>query len=62
MTYSFDGMIYQETYVLSHDDEYIGQTFHYYVSVENDTLTLSGPLEGDIERLGCLVHEQFVKE
>lgn len=62
MTYSYDGKIYQETYLLSQDDKYIGQILHYYVSIEKDTLTLSGPLEEDIEKLGCLVLEKFIKE
>jgi hypothetical protein len=62
MKYSFDGKIYQETYLSCQDDKLIGQTFHYYLSIAHDTLTLSGPLEGDIEKLGCVVLEQFIRE
>lgn len=60
--YSFDGKIYKETYRSSHDDKFIGQTFHYFVSIKNDTLTLTGPGEGESEKLGCVVIEKMVRE
>ena len=60
--YQFDGKIYQETFVSSQDSKFIGQTFHYNISIENDTLTLTGPGEGESEKLGCTVIEKFVRK
>ena len=62
MEYKFDGKSYQETYMAAQDEKYIGQTFHYNVTIKNDTLTLSGPDKGEIERLGCSVFEIFVRK
>jgi hypothetical protein len=62
MKYQFDGKIYQETYLSSQDNKFIGQTFHYSVSIKNDTLTLTGPGEGESEKLGCKVIEKFVRK
>lgn len=60
--YQFDGKIYQETILSSQDNKFIGQTFHYNISIENDTLTLTGPAEGESERLGCTVIEKLVRK
>jgi hypothetical protein len=61
MIYKFDGKIYQETYLSAQDDKFIGKTFHYNISIENDSLTLSGPGEGESEELGCVVLEKFIR-
>jgi len=60
--FKFDGKTYQETYKSAQDDKFIGLTFHYDVSINNDTLTLSGPGEGESDKLGCVVLEKFVRE
>lgn len=62
MKYKFDGKIYQETYLSAQDDKFIGQTFHYNVTISNDTLTLTGPGDGEVDKLGCNVLEIFVRE
>lgn len=61
--FKFDGKTYQETYKSAQDDKLIGLTFHYNVSINNDTLTCSGPVgEGESDKLGCVVLEKFVRE
>jgi hypothetical protein len=60
--YKFDGKIYQETYISAKDDKCIGQTFHFEVSIKNDTLTISGPAEGEAEKLGCIILEKYVRK
>ena len=62
MIFKFVGKIYQETYKSAHDDKFIGLTFHYDVSINNDTMTFSGPGEGESDKLGCFVLEKFVRE
>ena len=62
MKYKFDGKVYQETYISAQDDKFIGQTFHYKVKISNDTLTLTGPQDGEVEKLGASVIEVFVRE
>jgi len=60
--YKFNDEIYQETYISAQDDKFIGQTFHYNVTISNDTLTLTGPGDGEVDKLGCTVLEIFVRE
>jgi hypothetical protein len=62
MSYKFDGKIYRETYLASDNDQLIGQTFHYQLTIKNDTLTLSGPGEGESEKLGCTVIEKYIRK
>ena len=62
MKYKFDGKVYQETYISAQDDKFIGQTLHYKVKISNDTLTLTGPQDGEVEKLGASVIEVFVRE
>jgi hypothetical protein len=62
VNYQFDGKIYQETILSAKNSKFIGQTFHYNISIENDTLTLTGPGEGESEKLGCTVIEKFVRK
>jgi len=60
--YKFNGKIYQETYISAQDDKFIGRTFHYNVTISNDTLTLTGPEDGEVDKLGCNVLEIFVRD
>jgi len=60
--YKYDGKTYQETYLSSNDDKFIGQTFSYNLRIKNDTLTLTGPAKEEQEKLGLKILEVFVKK
>ena len=62
MKYKFVGKLYQETYLSAQDDKFIGQTFHYNVTISNDTLTLTGPQDEEVNKLGASVLEIFVRD
>ncbi len=62
VNYKHDGELYQETYLSSFDDMRIGRTLNFNIAIKNDTITLTGPGEGEEEILGCKVREVYVRK
>lgn len=60
--YKYESNIYEETYIEAPDNNLIGQKIHYKVSINNDTLTLSGPNKEESSILGCVVLEKYVRD
>ena len=62
MKFNYDGKVYKETYISANDDIYIGQTYHYNLLIENDTLIQTGPIYGESQKAGFTISEIWVRE
>lgn len=59
--YDYDGKIWKETRIFSTDPSMVNQSFTWSLKLKNDTLYIDGPADDEIHRLGCTVHEVWVR-
>ena len=62
--FSFDGETYQETYQYGtpNNKTRLGHTFSHKLNISNDTLTIIGPKEDEVEKLGCRIYEVWIRK